>query len=809
MGYKWFIIGLICCLFIHVKAQQKPVNSVAEERVTVTVPSASVQDWFKLIENKGIVLSYNSALINLSQKRTVFLRELTVEDLLRQVLADYKFKIIPFDQRKLILDIYGKREYLVSGILKEKDSGEKLYGAVITARGTDGKVRYTTTDDNGSFVLSLLPGTYSLEFRHMGHAPFVREIGIEKNLSMNVSLDPVTFELKEVMVKPRKSLSELNEATPSNMLSFNSTDLFSQINILPGVIGTAASGNFQVNGGADDENLILLDGVPVYHLNHFNSKLSAFNGDAIKSVTFHNSFFPTEYEGRLSSVTDIRFKEGNKQKFSETLTLDVPAASAEFEGPIIKNKLSYSLGGRRSWLDLFDGLSPEDDKLNHYFYDLNGKLSYDINDHSSLHLTAYKTAEDYLSLDENDKRHTFINWDNEVLALQYNSLIGKRITHSTTLSYSSYDNKVYAPGVDIDSSKYIHCGIREFSFATDFSFHIYNVYTISTGIRASRDIYKLFFFNDTIGADTRNIPVTQFSYYYDNKVRITDKLFSQFGINFVAYIPNNSRNYYSLQPRFSLKYFFDDNDLIYFGASKMQQFYHYLRIDELPLPTDFRMPSLSGFPPSISEHYEAGWKHILKNGFIESSVFYKHRDNIMSLKPDTYPLDSEWKDYIMSGKGHSYGVKFFFYNDWRKVTLQFSYTFSRSKEHYAELAPRGDVPSLYDIPHASRLAFSYKFTPRSAFSIGAMAQSGRMKEVDDDYQILLGDAFRSQRRKMNYRLDASFNHVKSFHNSDRKLLYRVGLYNIVGNPPEGDVVRMYSFDFSNHCLPYASISFKF
>ena len=150
---------------------------------------------------------------------------------------------------------------------------------------------------------------------YMGYKPHNQRIEINKDLSLNIKLVPMTFALKEVTVKTRQSIDELNESTPSNMISFNSTDFFSKINILPGVINSDASGHFNVNGGNDDENLILLDGIQIYHPNHLNPMLSPLNGDAIKNITFHKNYFPTEYEGRLSSVTDIKIKEGNKQKF--------------------------------------------------------------------------------------------------------------------------------------------------------------------------------------------------------------------------------------------------------------------------------------------------------------------------------------------------------------------------------------------------------------------------------------------------------------------------------------------------------------
>lgn len=807
MKLKLVLVGFVCCLFMQVAAQSKPVNHVAEEMVKITIPSATVYEWFRLIEKRGIVLAYNPTLIDLDKIQRVSQKQLTVQQLLERILNDYIFKTIPVEADKLIIQIDGKKEVTVSGTVREGATDERLYGAIAVFRKEGQSPKFTVTDSRGWFALALLPGDYTIEVQYMGYAPYQKEMRVKSGMSLKIELSPAPLELEEVTIKPRRGMNELNAATPSNMLSFNNNDFFSQINILPGVRGTMAGGNFQVNGGGGDENLMLLDGVPVYHSNHINAMLSPFNGDAIKSVTFHKSFFPTEYEGRLSSITDIKLKEGNKQNYSQTLTLDMPAASVLLEGPIIKNKLSYMLGGRRSWLDFFDGLLSEEHRLNHSFYDFNAKLSYDINERSSIQLMGYKTNDNYFFPEESGKLRSVLNWDNSLYAIAFSTIWGKRLTNTSTLAYSSYNNKVYAPMLGFDSEKDIRGGVKEFSFSSNFSYTIDPMYTLSGGVRVSRECFDMAVFGDSIA--TLKEPITQLSSYYDVKIRITDKLYSQFGINLLAYLPQNFRYYYSIQPRFSFKYAVSKNDLIYVGISKMQQFYHYLSLELMPMPTDFRMPSIMGFKPSISEHYETGWKHFFEHGYMEGSVYYKRRRNIVALRPELYPTDNIWEKYMMSGKGESYGFKFFLYSDWRRFTLQFGYSYSRSKEWYQDLKNQEKLPSLYDIPHSCNLAMTYKLTPFSGISIGSNLQSGKIKSINDDGELLPLDRFRRERKDINYRLDASYNYTKVFERRDTRLMFRVGLYNIVGNPSEEDAINMYSIQLNNHCLPYGSISFKF
>lgn len=811
MSIKSLLTGILYFCCVHAAAQIGEKTAVADGTVKITAPTATVLDWFHLIEKNGIILSYNSSYLDLNKRCTVNEVVTSIRNLLQTILDDYKFKIIPTENNKLILQIEGKKVFGISGIVRESVTGERLYGAMVVFRDRNQKLRYSTSNDDGLFFMNLNPGTYSVEVQYMGFVPYKREINISNDRKLSVEMIPDVYEIKEVTVRPGSSWNELNEASPSNMLSFSHSDFFSQINILPGVTGTIAGGNFQVNGGGSDENMILLDGIQIYHPSHINPMLSVFNGDAIKNVAFYKNFFPTEYEGRLSSITDVRFRDGSKQKHMQSLTLDMPAASAVLEGPIIKNKLSYMIGGRHSWMDLFDGMTSVENRLNHSFNDWNAKLSYEISDRTSLQLMGYRTSDNYKAdmSEEAKSARTVLKWKNELYALKFNTVWGKKLINTNTLTYSSYDNSVYAPAIGYDMDKFIHGGIKGFSFSSDFSYDVYDIYTVKAGFKLSHEQFDIVTAGDSLGGVRNLVDIDQFSFFYDNKVRLTDNLYTQFGINFVGYLPRKEKYFYSMQPRFSLKYAVDEKNLLFVGISKMEQFYHSIRIDIMPMPTDFRMPSIKGFIPSTSEHYELGWKRFFPNGYMESSFFYKHRNNIVAIRPEALDNGNSWKRYVMSGKGNSYGFKFFFYNDWKKMTAQLSYTYSRSLDRYDDMKEKGWVPSLYDIPHSCHLALTYKITPFMGFSLGSLLQSGRIRDMDDDYIYYTAGDFRNHRRNFTYRIDAAYNYVKDFNKDGMKLMFRIGLYNIMGNPTEEDVMNMYSVNWGRHCLPFGCISFKF
>ena len=241
----------------------------------------------------------------------------------------------------------------------------------------------------------------------------------------------------------------------------------------------------------------------------------------------------------------------------------------------------------------------------------------------------------------------------------------------------------------------------------------------------------------------------------------------------------------------------------------MEQFYHYISFNGFALPTDFRMPSIEGFKPRSSEHYEIGWKRNFDSdrGKLETSAYYKTRRNVVALKPDVIVENDNWNNYIMAGNGDSYGIKMFLYYMYRRWTMQLSYTYARSREWFDEYKDLGKVPSLYDMPHYAAGALSYKISKSSSLSLGCVAKSGRIKVSDHWFESDKDLGFRKTRGEFNYRIDVGYTFRKDF--GDKLLLFRCGLYNLLGNPPEEDIVDFYSVHLSKNCLPYGSISFKF
>lgn len=790
------------------------ITKATEETVNTPFSSASIIQWFELIEKQGITLSYNAGIIDLQKKCSLpsSTKQMKAGALLNALLcADYKVTLVNAEPVKIILSLRPRQKYTLTGTIKESNSIEQLYGATLTFTQQGRIVGGCITNEAGFYSITLPEGNYDMEANYIGYKAIKSRIHMGHDKRMDLELAPSMVELDEVIVAPaRRATNELNETSPSNMLSFSSSDIFAEMHILPGVSPTQAGTELQINGGNSDENLMLLDGIPIYHNNHINPMMPVFNGDAIKSVTLHKSFFPTQYEGRLSSVIDIKLKEGNKNKHSQTLTLDMPSASAMLEGPIVKEKLSYMISARSSWIDQFDGVLAEEERANHSFCDFNTKLHYSVSPKVSLEALTYHAMDNfYFPFD--DKKKRVLRWSNQLYALKLSTQLGKKLFNTTTASYTNYTNKAFAGILGYEEEKFLSAGVSEASFNTMFNCNIDNLYHLNFGIKGSYE--QLNYTRFTEPPTNQRFNIGQISAFYDNELQLTPALNARIGINMLVYMPQGNENYYSFQPRFSLKYAAGEKHLFYLGASRMEQFYHYLQLDAIALPTDLRMPTVSGFKPRMSNHYEAGWTFLFAGGNSDLSFYYKVRQNIISLRPDIYPGEDEWKSCIMTGKGDSYGMKLYFLKEWRRMAVQAAYTWSSTTEHYAEYLKGKCVPSFYDIPHILNLAVSCKISQASAFSVGAHLHSGRIRGIIDiimeDGSASVVEKFRCLRYPFSYRVDAGYTYSKYFARTDGRLVFRLGMYNIIGNPTEEDFINFYSINIGKNCIPYGSISWKF
>ena len=793
---------------LSVDAQTITKSTAAVESVIINKDStATVLGWFNMLEDKGVVLSYNSSNIDLSERIALKKQAYSVEELLKKVLGRYDFETAYLQSHKILLRIKGPRKFVVKGYITDKETSEPLEGCAVSLSAQDGKKYVALTDSLGVFRLKLPYGNYKLNTSYIGYHAFSQDIVIDRNAINDVRMSQYAYPLKEVNVSISPLHDEVNYRGSASILSVSANDPFAQLGSLPGISGSSVSGDFHVNGGQNDENLILLDGISIYHSQHNNTLLAQFNGETVERISFYDSFIPAQYEGRLSSVTDVRIKGGDQTNHHQTIGLDLPAASLTLDGPLIKDKLTYMISGRHSWIDFMKDLFTDNPNASRTFNDITGKLRLQINSKVSVEGLLYQSNDRYNDSILNLKNHKILEWDNNLYAVSCYAQLPRNISSLTTLSYSDYQNGIYAPVINIPTSVYIHEGMRNIALRSNFSKHLDDGVDLAWGFSAACEKYNLLASKDTVENNTQK--VTQLTSYLNSKIKLTDKLYGSVALNLVYYLPENNEKFFSLQPRFTLSYFVSPNHMLSFDFSRMEQFYHNICLGEIPLPTDLRMPSIDGFKPSSSLHAEIGWKYMQKNHRLGVSSFYKRRFDILGIRYHTDQEQEGWNQFIMSGDASSYGIKLHSQNQWDKWLLDLSYTYSRSYEWFKDFENEKRNPTLHDIPHMFHCATSYRTGNYSYLSVGGYIKSGTLENIlDDDFsslQILKG----RKRQHMNYRLDLNFSSSKSTKNQRLKFSYKIGLYNILGNPKKNEIIDLYSVNTDKHCLPYFSVNLKF
>ena len=769
--------------------------------------SATLSGWFERIERQGIVLAYNSSDLNLKEMLTVKKQTTTVDALLQQLLAAYDFEVQHVGAHKILLKIKGTKIIPLLGMVTDKDNHESIPGCSFTLTREDGMIRKLVTDAEGKFRELLPPGNYQVRLSRMGYRSLRRTLALHEATTLRLELDPLETPLKEVTVSPSPFVDEVNHKGARHQLSLDDNDPMSQITGMPGIAGTYGTGNFHVNGGQSDENLVLMDGISVFHFHHNNSLLAQFNGAAVKKVAFYDSFIPAEYEGRLSSVTDVKIKEGDSVNHHQTFALTLPATALTFEGPIVKNKLTYVLSGRHSWIDFMEDLFANHPKATRTFKDMLGKVSYHISPRTSLHALVYRSRDQYNDSVDQQQVKNILEWGNSLYALTLNTRPTAKVSNTNTLAYTTYFNRIYAPMIDIDTPIYIDEGINKISFKSDFTTRLDPHVQLAWGLNFSQEKFNLIASKDTLENNDQH--VSQFSTYVNSNLSFSEHFDGSVALNFVGYFPHHHTGSFSIQPRFSLRYLPNPRHTFSLSFSRMEQFYHNICLGEIPLPTDLRMPSIDGFKPSSSLHVETAWKHTRTHWSSTLSTFYKRRYHILGVRYNIDPSQVGWHQFIMEGNAASYGLKFHALGVWPHWLLDLSYTFSRSHEWFDDYKQGKKVPTLHDLPHIFNYALSFRWKKRSFLTLGGYIKSGTNQPIFDF--VSSSDSFVNNRKRdrFNHRLDFNYSSAVSTKNKRMTFSYKVGLYNIIGHPKENEVIDLYSKEIHQHCLPYFTMKLEF
>ncbi len=710
--------------------------------------------------------------------------------------------------------LYSQEKYTLSGTVSEQSSNETLIGVnVIFPKIGKGAV----TNEYGFYSITLPQGTYKLQVSYLGFQDIVQEIELNEDKKLNFQLIEASEMLDEVVITekaeklniktPQMSLNKLTAGTIKQIpVVLGEADVIKSIILLPGVTsgGEGASG-FNVRGGAADQNLILLDEATIFNSSHLFGFFSVFNPDAIKDIKLYKGGIPARYGGRVSSVLDIYQKEGNSKKFKMSGGLGAVSSRLLAEGPLKKDRGAFLVGGRASYAHLFLPLFDNDNTA--YFYDLNTKLNYKLNENNNLFLSGY-FGRDVFGITE-----SFENiYGNTVLNVRWNHLFSDKLFSNLSLIYSDY---FYGLELDFVGFEW-DSGIRNFNVKYDLKHYLSDNFQLNYGIN---NIY--FRFNpgeikpnsEDSGINREKLIdkyANEFAAYIDAEHKISNNLTLQYGLrlsNFIR-LGQDELNVYendnpllfneelqiyesaepigtesfsrsdqietftNLEPRVALAYVFNDNTSIKASYNRMAQYLHLLSNTNSPTPLDVWTPSGKYIKPQLLNQYALGYFKSIRDGeySLETEVFYKDIENrIDYIDGADLIANNAIEQDILNGEARAYGLEFLLRKNEGKFKGWLAYTLSKSEQRTP--GRTAQEPGInnnewystpYDKTHDISFNGSYELNKKWKFGTNFVFQTGQPTNYPTgqfEYQGLVVPVFdgsrNSERLPAYHRVDVS------------------------------------------------------
>lgn len=641
----------------------------------------------------------------------------------------------------------------LNGYITDKKTGERLFGASIMLTGQN---LGTTSNTYGFYSITIPQDSIEVSFSFTGYAIVTQKIGLFADATLNIEME-ASQALSEVVVKSVKKEAIQNRTQMSSIdlpirtikslpAFLGETDVMKAIQLLPGVqAGSEGSSGIYVRGGGPDQNLILLDGVPVYNVSHLFGFFSVFNADALNSVEVMKGGFPARYGGRLSSVIDIRMKEGNKNEFHGEGGIGIIASRLTIEGPLGKKKnVSYMLSGRRTYMDIFmrpiiRAQSDGETDAGYFFYDLNGKINFNLGEKDHLYLSSYfgndkfNAKDKYKDQDEKNVFKSALNWGNITAVARWNHEFNRKLFGNLTFYYSRYNFEVSADDKttsrDGDERYFLkyYSGIRDWSARYDIDFLPAPNHFIKMGISGATHYYKPGAVQSKIKSPDFNedtlikhqfITANEFDAYVEDDIRLSAKFKANIGLHATGFLVKK-QFYTSIQPRASLRYLLTPSLSLKASYVKMNQYIHLLTNSGIGLPTDLWVPVTKRIPPQLAHQYAFGMAYDHKSKYeVSIEAYYKDMKNVLEYSEGASYLNatSNWEDKVEIGKGTSYGVEFFVQKKFGKLSGMLGYTLSWTNRKFDNLNYGKSFPFKYDRRHDFKVAVVYKASDKLELS---------------------------------------------------------------------------------------------
>lgn len=717
-----------------------------------------------------------------------------------------------------------QKKITISGYVTDSKNGEVLAGVTIIENNHK---TGTSTNSYGFYSLTINNGNYDFQFSYIGYQSIKRLGNTDNSLTLNIALEEAENILGEVVIESKRtdenvrtnemSIAKLDVKTIKMVPSLlGEIDLIKVLQLLPGVQSTSeGSSGFSVRGGSSDQNLIILDEATIYNASHLMGFFSVFNNDAVKDVTLYKGDIPASYGGRLSSFLDVRMKDGNSKKVEVAASIGTVSSKLTIEGPIIKDRTTFLVAGRRTYADLFLPLAKEkevrDNKL--YFYDFNLKLSHVINENNRLYLSGYSGRDIFKN------NYSSIGFGNLTASLRWNHLFSKRLFFNLSLIYSRYNYEIATPeGDDASATSFRWISeLDDYSSRFDFTYYLSDKHKIRYGVTSA---FHKFYpgtvngFGSTAAIEFVLTPASalEHSLYASDDFKISDKLSVKYGLRLAVFQNLGPGTYYSFdskyrpvdstvydkgkvfnsysvfEPRLAFTYMLNGFSSVKWSYSRASQFVTLAQNSTAGTPLDIWFPATPNVKPQTGDQFAFGYFRNFRQNMYELSaeIYYKNFHKLIDFRDHAQLfLNPYLEGELRIGKGYSYGVETLIRKNKGRFGGWISYSYSRSFRIVPEINGGRVYNSPYDKPHNVNIVSSYEMSKRVSASLTWIYATG-LPVTFPTGRAVIGNSIlpvyseRNAYRMPDYhRLDASIT-LKGKEKTDRKWRSELNLsiYNV-------------------------------
>jgi outer membrane cobalamin receptor len=696
-------------------------------------------------------------------------------------------------------------KFTISGYIKDARTGEELIGASVYVQEL---ATGATSNAYGFYSLTLPAGQYTLIYTYVGFLNHKKTIELSSSQTINIELAEENVQMQEVVVSAQKMDENVTEVKMSREnikieriksmpALFGEVDVLRSLQMLPGIqsAGEGTTGLF-VRGGSADQTLMLLDEATVYNASHFLGFFSVFNPDAIKDIELYKGGIPAEFGGRLASIVDVRMKDGNSKSFAASGGIGTISSRLTLEGPIVKDKSSFIISGRRTYADLFLKLSPDESINNNtlYFYDLNAKMNFKINEKNRIFLSGY-FGKDVFGFSD-----VFgLDWGNATTTFRWNHLFSQRLFLNTTVLFSDFNygfdindgaqnfqwkSNLQEYGLKLDFNYFLNPN-NELRFGSNTMIHRFSPATIKP--KNSNSIFESF--------ELDNKYAVEQAFYLSNNQKISDRLSLQYGLRYslfqnvgpgrvFQYAPGIPRTdntitdtvnysrfekinlYHGLEPRIGARFLVDQSSSIKASYNRMRQYLQIASNSTAGLPIDRWVPADTYIKPQIGDQVALGYFRNFKDNMFEASVelYYKWMQNQIDFKDGAeILLNNNLEAELLSGKAWAYGSEFMLKKNTGRTTGWVSYTLANAQRQIEGINNGNPYSPRYDRRHNVSVVLTHDLSSRLSVSANWVYTTGSAVTFPQGFYEVDG------KRVAYYPVERNSDRMPAYHRMDLSL----------------------------------------